>query len=442
MNYNNKHYRYYVLGLLTIGYVFSFIDRQILAILQEPIKLELGLSDSQLGLISGFSFALFYVVLGLPIARWADKGSRRGIVALAVGVWSLMTVFCGMAQNFWQMLLARIGVAAGEAGGSPPSHSLISDIFAPEKRATALGVYSIGVNVGILFGFLAGGWLNHLYGWRMTFFIVGVPGIALALLMRYTIREPERGFSEGRSGDSSATDKAAPPMMAVVRHLISMPSFRHLAVGSGLAAFAGYAAANWMPSFLMRSYQLDSADIGTWLALFAGVGGAIGTFSGSWLADRLSVRDIRWYAWTPAVALALATPLVFLTFWAGSFEATMAAHLFPACVTTLYLAPVIAVTHRLVENRMRALASAILFLVLNIIGLGLGPLMVGMLSDALSASLGVESLRQSLLILGTLATCWSALHFFLGARYLKSDLARAAVAAEERQAQAQRYANA
>ena len=185
--YTSMSARYYALGLLTVVYTFNFIDRQLLSILQESIKADLLLSDQQLGLLTGFAFALFYVTAGIPIARWADRANRRNIVALAIGTWSFMTAVSGFVQNYVQLLLARIGVGVGEAGGSPPSHSIISDIFPPERRASALAFYSMGVNFGILFGFLVGGWLNEFFDWRTAFLVVGVPGILIALLVRYTL---------------------------------------------------------------------------------------------------------------------------------------------------------------------------------------------------------------------------------------------------------------
>ena len=230
--YASQRVRFYTLGLLTVVYTFNFIDRQLLAILQESIKAELLLSDTQLGLLTGFAFAVFYVTAGIPIARWADNSNRRNIVALAVGTWSFMTAISGLVQNYTQLLLARIGVGVGEAGGSPPAHSMISDIFPPEKRASALAFYSTGVNIGILFGFLFGGWLTEIFSWRVAFFVVGLPGIAIALLVRFTLAEPLRGLSENRD----ATD--APPVRDVLRLLWSRPAFRHISLGAALNAFA------------------------------------------------------------------------------------------------------------------------------------------------------------------------------------------------------------
>ncbi|MDC0933984.1 MFS transporter, partial [Gammaproteobacteria bacterium] len=278
--------RNYALGLLTVGYCFNFIDRQLLSILQEAIKADLGLSDGQLGLLTGFAFAMFYVSAGIPIARWADRGNRRNIVAYAIGIWSFMTAISGLAQNYLQLFLARIGVGIGEAGGSPPSHSIISDIFPPEKRATAISIYSTGVNIGILFGFLFGGWLNEFFGWRVAFAVVGAPGIVIALVIRYTLKEPIRGLSEGR-----VVNTAVAPLGDVLGLLWSRRSFRHMAIAAGLNAFAAYGTVNWQASFFIRSHEMGTGELGTWLALSSGLLGAIGILGGGIIADKLAPRD-------------------------------------------------------------------------------------------------------------------------------------------------------
>ena len=309
--YQTPRAAYYALGTLTLVYSFNFIDRQLLAILQESIKADLLLSDAQLGLLTGFAFAVFYVTAGLPIASWADRGNRRNIVSLSLFVWSFMTAISGFAQNYWQLLLARIGVGVGEAGGSPPSHSMISDIFAPESRASALGFYSTGVSFGILFGFLFGGWLNEYFGWRVAFLIVGVPGVLLAFLVRFTMAEPIRGLNEKRKVQAEGTS-----IRAVMALLWQRRSFRHMAMGAAMNAFAGYSVANWVASYMIRSYQMPTGELGTWLALVIGVGGAIGVFGSGVVADRLGKRDKRWYMWMPAVACVIAFPFQFGIYFA------------------------------------------------------------------------------------------------------------------------------
>jgi MFS family permease len=415
--YATARARNYALGLLTIVYSFNFIDRQLLAILQESIKLELTLSDAQLGLLTGFAFAVFYVTAGIPIARWADRSNRRNIVAASVGLWSLMTAVSGAVQNYAQLLIARIGVGVGEAGGSPPSHSIISDIFPPTSRASAIAFYSTGVNLGILFGFLFGGWLNEFFGWRVAFVVVGVPGILIAIIVRLTLQEPIRGMAEQRT--VSDDDES---FMDVVRLLWSRMSFRHLAFGAALCAFAGYSTANWTASFMIRSHGMTTGELGTWLAMIMGFGGAVGVFCGGLLADRLAPRDKRWYMWLPAITGIICVPFMIAVYTVDSAYAALTLSIIPGLLFNVYLGNAIALTHGLVGLRMRATASAILFLILNIIGLGAGPWSTGVLSDFLEPGLGAESLRHAMLYLVPAFMFWSACHFYLASRSLRQDL--------------------
>lgn len=414
--YAGAAYRYYALALLTTAYVLNFLDRQILAILQEPIKRELHLSDSQLGLLTGFSFALFYVLLGLPIARWADRSIRRNIISLAVGVWSAMTTLCGLAQSYAQLLLARVGVGVGEAGGSPPAYSMISDMFPQKDRATAYGVYGMGVNLGILAGLLTGGWVNEYFGWRVAFLVAGIPGVLLALILRVTVREPLR-----RSSQASSADRP-PPVAEVLKLLWARRTFRHMVWGTSLLSFAAYGMFNWLPPFLVRSHGLTSGAIGTWLALILGVGGAFATLAGGYLSDRFGRRDVRWYSWVTAIAFAISIPSMIGAFTLSDSTLVLLCLIVPGSVAQICVPPLMAVTHNLVDNRMRALSSAIVLFILNALGLGFGPLSVGMLSDALAASAGSDSLRQALLVLVPLTTVWGAGHFLFAARYIRSDL--------------------
>ncbi len=422
---NSQHYRsdgraYYALFILTIVYSFNFIDRQLLAILQESIKAELLLSDTQLGLLTGFAFALFYVTAGIPIARWADAGNRRNIVALAVFIWSFMTAISGLVQNYLQLLMARIGVGVGEAGGSPPSHSMISDMFPAERRASALGFYSTGVSIGILFGFLMGGWLNEFFGWRVAFFVVGVPGVLLALVVRYTLREPRRGLSENRDDNPEPV-----AVKEVVALLWSRRSFRHMAWAGALSAFAGYSVANWSASFIIRSYGMSTGELGTWLALIIGIGGAVGVFGGGLLADKLAAKDTRWYVLLPALAGVISLPFAAGVYLVDNVYASLLLMIIPAIQSNVFLGNTLAVSHSLVGLRMRAMASAILFFIFNLVGLGAGPWSVGLLSDLLAPQFGDESLRYAMLALVPLMVSLSALHFYLSSRHLKRDLAAA-----------------
>ena len=412
----SRAYANYVVGVLFVVYVFNFIDRQILSILLEDIKAELGVSDTAMGFLTGIAFALFYTVAGIPIARWADVWVRRSIIAMGLAVWSLMTAASGLVRNFPELVLARVGVGVGEAAGSPPAHSIIADYFPPERRATALSVYNMGINMGILFGFVAGGWINEFFGWRSAFFLVGLPGLALALVVRFTIREPVRGASEG-----ATTDEPADPPMVVFRFLWSLRSFRHMALAGGLHAFAGYGFAQWAPTFLRRVHDLGSGEAGTYLGLIIGLGGAVGNVAGGLLADRLGRIDTRWYMWVPALSAIALVPFVvgFLMF--DSLLLALLAYIPAVVLGAMWLGAVLAMTQALVRLRMRAVASAILFLILNLIGLGLGPQLVGIVNDWLAPTFGEEAVRYSLLI-ANLTTVWAAIHFALAGRTLRKDL--------------------
>lgn len=418
--YTSAKARNYALVMLTIVYAFNFIDRQLLAILQESIKLDLGLSDGQLGLLAGFAFAVFYVTAGIPIASYADRSNRRNIVSVSVFIWSFMTALSGFAQNYAHLLMARIGVGIGEAGGSPPSHSIISDIFPPEKRASALGFYSTGVSIGILFGFLLGGWLNEYFGWRVAFMVVGAPGILLAIIVRMTLAEPIRGLSEHKTVSDDAV-----PFKTVVALLWSRRSFRHMAFGAALNAFAGYSTASWSASFMIRTHEMSTGELGTWLALISGLCGAIGVFLGGVIADKLAHRDKRWYMWIPAMAGFISVPFMLFVYIVDSPYASLSLAVIPGLLHNVYLGSTIATTHALVGLRMRALSSAILFLILNLIGLGLGPVVIGYLSDYLAPSFGVHSLQHAMLYVLPLVMFWSSCHFVRAGKSLRDDLAAA-----------------
>lgn len=407
-------YRRYVLWILTGVYAFNFIDRQILVILQEPIKADLDLSDTQLGLLTGFAFAIFYVTLGIPIARLADKANRKNIVTIALAVWSGMTAISGLAQNYWQLLLARIGVGVGEAGGSPPAHAMISDYFPPEKRATALATYSTGIYIGIFLGFLVGGIVGQQYGWRIAFFALGIPGILYAILMYFTVREPVRGAQDKQhTGDQ-------PSFIEAMRLLFSKRAFVYFAFGTGIHTFANYGVGNWFPSFLVRSHGMDIQSVGIWMALSAGIGGGLGTFFGGYLADKLGVRDLRWYGWLAVIADGVNLFLLYYLFFGENTQLVLYTTFVMNFAGAIYLGPSIAVAHNLVSAKMRAMASAILFFILNLIGLGFGPLVIGLLSDYLSPTYGVEALRYAMTI-SLITTVISMFLFYQGARYYKME---------------------
>jgi MFS family permease len=421
-NYQNPLYRGYVLGVFVLAYSFNFVDRYILIILQEPIKAEFALSDTQLGLLTGFAFAMFYVVCGIPIARMADRGNRRTIISVAIATWSLMTAVSGFVTNYGQLLAARVGVAVGEAGGSPPAHSIISDIFPRRSRATALAIYSLGINIGILFGYVLGGWINEYLGWRMAFIAIGLPGIAVAILVRTTIAEPPRGFAEGvqEVGD-------VPGLMETFRFLWSRRSFRLLALATGVHNLAGYGIDAWVPPYIIRTFDMGTAELGTWMGLMAGFLGGTGTLLGGWLCDRLGRRDVRWYMWVPTIAILLTMPAMVATFLVPNQYAALILYGLPTLLMAIYLAPCIAMAHGMVSLRMRALASAILFFALNLIGLGLGPVSIGIVSDLLQPNYGDGALRIALVSGSVVFSLGAAALFFSAAKYLKEDLESAPV---------------
>lgn len=390
--YERKGYRQYVLGILTTTYIFNFVDRQILSILQEPIKAELGLSDTQLGLLTGFAFAVFYITMGLPIARMADKGVRRNIIAFSLGLWSLMTAFSGMAQNFIHLLLARMGVGVGEAGATPPAHSMISDIFPPKGRVTAIAIYNTGVNVGMLAGFLIGGWMLEAFGWRIALLTVGLPGVVLALVIRFTVAEPKRRHVP-------KAHETGPSIMATVRRLWQSRTYRYIAIAGAMSNFGSIGLFVWMPPFLSRSFDMSPGQIGTWLALSIGVGGAIGTYVAGYTTDKLGAKNTKWYAWVPAGIFLVCLPFIVAMLFSDTSLTALLLFLVPAILVAGYYAPLISMTHSLVDDNMRAMSSAITLLIINLIGLGLGPLCIGFVSDLLEPTLGTESLRQSMLIL-------------------------------------------
>ena len=415
-NIKSLSVRNYALGILVIVYTFNFIDRNILSILLQSIKTDLNLSDTSLGLLSGFAFAAFYATLGIPIAKYADRGNRRNLISISLAIWSLMTALSGLAQNFLHLLLARIGVGIGEAGCSPPAHSMISDYFPANKRSTALGIYSLGIPFGIMFGLFAGGWIDEMFGWRAAFFIVGVPGILIAIIFRFTVKEPTRGQAEGK-----VASDIQPTIYETISYLLRKKSFRHLAFAASLAAFVGYGGINWLPSFFQRSYGMATSDVGWYLGLILGLPGGLGIFLGGYLSDYFGSRDVRWSLWVAAIAMGITAPLYYLVYLSPTANTSLLWLIIPIALGNFYQAATFSQTQGVVELKMRSVAAAILLFIINIIGLGFGPSAVGILSDILQSEYGKESLRYSLLIFASLKI-WCAFHYYMAGRYLKDDL--------------------
>jgi predicted MFS family arabinose efflux permease len=412
-------YSWYVLAVLTLVYVSNHVDRQILAILIGPIKEEFGVSDKMIGLLAGPAFALFYTFLGLPIARWADRGSRRSIIALGLAVWSGMTALAGMAQSFTQLALARIGVATGEAAGSPPAHSLISDYFPPETRGRALGLYAGGLHIAGPIGFIAGSQLEDLYDWRVAFLAVGLPGLLLALLVRFTIREPERGRM-----DRAPLAEPRQDAWAVLRELFGRRSYLHLQLGGTLHAAAGYGMGIWIAEFLIRVHDLSRPEAGTYIGVLHLAAGAIGVVLGGWLTDRLSPRDARWFLWLPSLQAIVGIPFVLLFLYLDDVRWALALYSVHWVLNASYNAPIYALMQTLATARTRALSVATHLFIVNLLGLGLGPLAIGVINDALRGSYGDHAIRYSMTV-AALTNAAATIFYLLGARSVREDVAAA-----------------
>jgi predicted MFS family arabinose efflux permease len=401
----------YALGVLLCAYVVNHIDRQVMYILMEPVAEELSLSDTQMGWLVGLAFAAFYTVAGVPIARLADRSNRRNIIALALLVWSGMTVASGLARNYVQLLAARIGVGVGEAGCTPPAHSLISDYFPPHRRATAISIYQVGVPIGTLFGLGMGGYLADELGWRLAFYVVGVPGLVLALVVRFTLREPLRGQSD------PGADAEMESLGSVLRFMSKLPSLRHMLLGTAYQTLALAAVGAWHAIFLSRVHGMSLTEAGLWLGGIAGAS-SVPVFLGGWLGDRMSQRDPRWYMWLPAIGAVVSLPFSVLAYLADEKLVALA---LIGCATVgnhIYSAIGHAVMQSLVKPRMRAMMSAIALFAMNIVGYGVGPSLAGWLSDLMG---GGDGIRYALIAM----VCFlilAAVHYVLGARTFARDL--------------------
>jgi predicted MFS family arabinose efflux permease len=407
--------RAWVLFILVLVYTFNFLDRQIVGILAVPIKADLGLSDTQLGLMGGLAFALFYTALGIPVALLADRFSRTWIMTAALTIWSAMTAASGLATNFWQLFLARVGVGVGEAGGVAPAYSLIADFFPPAQRARALGAYSFGIPIGSAIGIVFGGVIASMVDWRMAFFLVGGAGLILAPVFRLTIREPTRG-----QFDRSGRDHAAAGLKDILNMLSRKPGFWLLAVGASCASMMGYGVFFWLPSFFVRSFHLSLLHASLFYGAVLLLGGLAGIWAGGWLGDRFGHRDHSQFARIPAWAFIATVPFYALGILSPNLGLSFAVLLVPTALGLIWLGPVIATIQHLVQPDMRATASAIFLFINNLIGIGLGTYAIGALSDLLQLQFGDDSLRYSILA-GTGFYLIAATFFFVAARYLTRD---------------------
>ena len=412
------------LWILLVVYIFNFIDRQIVNILAEPIARDLDLNDTQIGLMTGLAFALFYTTLGLPIARYSDRPTthRPRLIAIALATWSLMTALCGMAQNFLQLLLARIGVGVGEAGCTPPAHSLIADLVEPAKRSSALAFYALGIPIGTLLGMMIGGLLADWVGWRMAFLVVGLPGVFLAIFVWFYLREPRR--SESVEALQARSAQATMPFGQAMKTVMGSRAFVLLLIAGSSAAFLAYGKTTWTTIFFQRTHGLSPGEVGFWFGIVNGAAGIFGTWFGGYLADRFGAKNRRHVLTAPAIGMAIAVPLAFLAYQAQSWPVALALLFIPTLCNSLYYGPTYSATQGLVPLRTRAIAAAVLLFFQNLIGLGFGPLLFGMLSDWIKPSFGEDSV-QVVLYTATFMGLIPAFFFWRCSLRLNDELDRA-----------------
>lgn len=409
----------YTLAVLSGAYMLNFADRHLLSVLIEPMKRDLGTSDTQMGLLSGIAFAIFYAVFGIPIARHADRGNRRTLLAVGIAVWSLMTAVTGASRNFLQVLLTRIGVGIGETSAGAPVHSLLSDVFPPHQRATALAIYTAGAQLGAVLGLTLGGWLEHHYGWRMAFVGMGLPGLAVALLVRATIDEPPRGRFDG------PRVREAVSFAETTRFLVGRRSFVLMALGLSFCIFGSYGASSWHPTLLRRIHAMSGTDVGLWLGFAAGSASMLGGIASAAVTDRLARRDTRWYLWLPALNTLIAVPLsVAIPFLD---DAELAVRIIPiwSFLVGSIGGPIFAMIQGVARPEMRAVAAALNMFVMTLVGMGLGPTFVGFASDHLASTHGDASLRFALALIAPVQIAGALLWIFASSS-LKRDLEHAA----------------
>ena len=408
-------YRSYVLLVLVIVYTFNFIDRQIVGILAVPIKGDMHLSDRQLGLIGGLAFALFYTLLGIPIARLADRVSRTGIMTAALALWSLMTAVCGLTQNFAQLFMARVGVGVGEAGGVAPAYSLICDYFPVKQRARALSVYSFGIPIGSATGIVLGGFITSLMSWRMAFFIVGIAGLLITPLLKFTVREPVRGALDHSAPRVANTSS----LFEVIAVLAGKPSFWGLSLGAASASMMGYGLFFWAPSFLVRSFHLSLLHASLSFGSLILAGGLTGIWFGGALADRYGETRRAMYAFIPAIAFVSTVPFYAAGVLSTTLWISLAVLLVPIALGLVWLGPVLTAVQHIVPANMRATAAALFLFINNLVGIGLGSTLIGVVSDSMRVRFGAESLRYAILAGTGFYVIAAALLFFAGTKLAK-----------------------
>jgi MFS family permease len=384
-----------MLFALLLVYILNFLDRQIVNILAEPIKRDLGLSDTQLGLLAGPAFAVFYAILGIPIARYADKAgtNRVWLISLCLAVWSAMTAVCGVAQNFLQLALARIGVGVGEAGCTPAAHSLIADSVPPEKRSSAIAFFGLGIPIGGLLGLIIGGVVNDQYGWRAALMLVGAPGILLACVLPLLIRDPRRCADSAHFKKATSSANTALSVKDAAREIFASKAYLYVFIAASFTAFLSYGKGLWTISFFIRSHGLSTTEAGLAMAVALGVSGIAGTWLGGKMADIYGKRDKRHILTLPAIGMAVAAPILFAGYYADDWRIAVALLIVPTMLNAAYYGPAYGCVQGLVRPEARAIAASLVVFGQNLIGLGMGPLLFGVLSDWLQPIAGAESVR-------------------------------------------------
>ncbi|HTJ63829.1 MAG TPA: MFS transporter [Alphaproteobacteria bacterium] len=413
-------HRRYVLFMVFVAFFLNALDRNIINVLQQPIKTEFHLMDWQLGMMTGLAFAVLYNLVGIPTARFIDGGAiRRDIMAGGLALWSVATALCGVTQNFWQLLLCRMGVGVGEGTFGPSTMTLISDYYGPNERARAMGLYLLGLPLASFIGMPLGGWVAQHYGWRAALMLVGLPGLAVALIIRLAMREPPRGLSDGVVVKVSA----ALPIHHVFATVTKKKTVVHLLAAASLASFSTVGGMVWLPPYLQRAFGLNVAEVsGTW-GVMSGLAGALGAFGGGWLADRYGIRSPKYYMLLPGLAMGVSLPLYLLALMSGSFPLCLACLIVPATLSFSWIPAGIAVTQSLAPMAMRALLGMFVTLAANLIGQGIAPPAIGALSDVFTDLTGsdVSGLRWAL-VASAIFYPWSAFHFWLASRNIREDL--------------------
>ncbi|PQM26264.1 MFS transporter [Sphingopyxis lindanitolerans] len=405
------------LGMLFLVGTINFVDRQLLSILVEPIRADMQFSDTQFGLLTGLAFALFYAAMGIPMAMVADRWNRIKLIGIACLVWSGFTAACGMVSNFWQLAAMRFGVGAGEAGGTAPSLSVLADYYPPAQRPLVIGLFTLNGPFGVFVGAAFGAWAAAHIGWRGAFLVIGGVGLIVAPLLIWLVREPARGQM-----DRTGADDAALPIGQTLAMFAQRRSLRMVMIGSGMAAFVSYGMLNWIPAFLMRVQGMPLSAMATWFAPAAGITFGIGILGGGWLVSRAARQSPRAYGTIPAIAAAVLVPTFIAALLVDSWQWSLVLMLIPMAACIVYVAPALALVQNLTAPRSRATASAVLMLMFNIVGLGLGPLFVGMISDALKPEYGDESLRWALMAIIPFAVAAGIAQFAM-TRHLDKDFA-------------------